>query len=318
MGDSMSTIINATTTNGVVIQPDNSGSLVLQTNSGTTALTIDTSQNVAIGASSAINSGTRVTVNGTNQIVDSFGNMYVGTTNSQAINLGGQITIGGSWSGTSQTVFGAIAGRKQSSTNAEAKGYLQFSTLENSVQERMRIDSSGNVLVGTTTQGSTARLTIKAADTGFGGIAVVQFGSSVYWTQNIDSLDGYTWAKNGSDFWFAGRSGSNNCVSASGSWVNSSDSRLKTNVKTISNALENVCNLRGVSFNRISNNSSEIGLIAQEVLEIYPDAVEKPSTDKDFYGLNYGALVAPLIEAIKEQQTIINNLKARIETLEAK
>ena len=47
MGDSMSTIINATTTNGVVIQPDNSGSLVLQTNSGTTALTIDTLQNVA-------------------------------------------------------------------------------------------------------------------------------------------------------------------------------------------------------------------------------------------------------------------------------
>ena len=47
MGDSMSTIINATTTNGVVIQPDNSGSLVLQTNSGTTALTINTSQNVA-------------------------------------------------------------------------------------------------------------------------------------------------------------------------------------------------------------------------------------------------------------------------------
>ena len=42
----MSTIINATTTNGVVIQPDNSGSLVLQTNNGTTALTIDTSQNV--------------------------------------------------------------------------------------------------------------------------------------------------------------------------------------------------------------------------------------------------------------------------------
>jgi hypothetical protein len=46
MGDSMSTIINATTTNGVVIQPDNSGSLVLQTNNGNTALTIDTSQNI--------------------------------------------------------------------------------------------------------------------------------------------------------------------------------------------------------------------------------------------------------------------------------
>jgi hypothetical protein len=46
MGDSMSTIINATTTNGVVIQPDNSGSLALQTNNGTAAVTIDTSQNL--------------------------------------------------------------------------------------------------------------------------------------------------------------------------------------------------------------------------------------------------------------------------------
>jgi hypothetical protein len=53
MGDSMSTIINATTTNGVVIQPDNSGSLVLQTNSGTTAITIDTSQRAAFVAGTA-------------------------------------------------------------------------------------------------------------------------------------------------------------------------------------------------------------------------------------------------------------------------
>ena len=49
----MSTIINATTTNGVVIQPDNSGSLALQTNNGTTALTIDTSQRAAFVAGTA-------------------------------------------------------------------------------------------------------------------------------------------------------------------------------------------------------------------------------------------------------------------------
>jgi hypothetical protein len=53
MGDSMSTIINATTTNGIVIQPDNSGSLVLQTNNGTTALTIDTAQRAAFVAGTA-------------------------------------------------------------------------------------------------------------------------------------------------------------------------------------------------------------------------------------------------------------------------
>ena len=47
----MSTIINATTTNGVVIQPDNSGSLVLQTNNGNTALTISTAQNATFAGS---------------------------------------------------------------------------------------------------------------------------------------------------------------------------------------------------------------------------------------------------------------------------
>ncbi len=62
MGDSMSTIINATTTNGVVIQPDNSGSLVLQTNNGTTALTIDTSQNTTFAKSIILNGSTSGTV----------------------------------------------------------------------------------------------------------------------------------------------------------------------------------------------------------------------------------------------------------------
>jgi hypothetical protein len=58
MGDSMSTIINATTTNGVVIQPDNSGSLELQTNSGTTALTISTAQNATFAGTVTLPTGT--------------------------------------------------------------------------------------------------------------------------------------------------------------------------------------------------------------------------------------------------------------------
>ena len=58
MGDIMSTIINATTTNGVVIQPDNSGSLVLQTNNGTTALTISTAQNSTFAGTVTLPTGT--------------------------------------------------------------------------------------------------------------------------------------------------------------------------------------------------------------------------------------------------------------------
>lgn len=58
----MSSIINATTTNGVVIQPDNSGSLVLQTNNGTTAVTVDTSQNTTFAKSIILNGSTSGTV----------------------------------------------------------------------------------------------------------------------------------------------------------------------------------------------------------------------------------------------------------------
>jgi hypothetical protein len=178
--------------------------------------------------------------------------------------------------------------------------------------ERMRIDSGGNLLVGTTSQASTSRFTLKSANTGYGGIGVVKSDSSDYWTQNIDSQIGYTWGKNGSDFWHAGRGGSNNCVSVNGSWVNSSDVRLKENIKTIPNALENVCKLRGVEFDRKNNGIREVGLIAQEVQEIYPEAVED---NGDYLGLNYGSLVGPLVEAIKEQQAIITQLQADVAAL---
>ena len=71
----MSTIINATTTNGVVIEPDNSGSLVLQTNNGTTALTISTAQNATFAAQATIPTinltGGQITFPATEILVDS-------------------------------------------------------------------------------------------------------------------------------------------------------------------------------------------------------------------------------------------------------
>ena len=70
MGDTiMPSIINSTTTNGVVIQPDNSGSLQLATNNGTTAVTIDTSQNVGIGTTSPTN---KLTVNGSGRFYGAY------------------------------------------------------------------------------------------------------------------------------------------------------------------------------------------------------------------------------------------------------
>jgi hypothetical protein len=177
--------------------------------------------------------------------------------------------------------------------------------------QRMQIDTSGNFLIGTTTD-TIGKLVVKSKNTVYGGIQLVISGGSDYWTQNVDSQSGYTWGKNGADFWYAGRAGSNNCVSVNGSWVNSSDERLKKNIKTLTSALEKITAMRGVEFDRKNNDAHEIGLIAQEVFLVYPEAVEK---NGDVLGLNYGSLIGPLIEAIKEQQALINQLQTDVTAL---
>jgi len=73
--------------------------------------------------------------------------------------------------------------------------------------------------------------------------------------------------------------------------------------------------LQGVSFNWKENNEPSIGLIAQDVEKIFPEAVSGEEGSK---AVNYGVLVAPLIEATKEQQKQIEALKAEIELLKQK
>jgi hypothetical protein len=97
-----------------------------------------------------------------------------------------------------------------------------------------------------------------------------------------------------------------------------SDKRLKKNIQQISDALNKVLALRGVEFEWINNyqdtsfdNSRNIGLIAQEVEKVIPEVVD---TDKVGYkSVHYGNLVALLVEAIREQQGQIDELKKVIE-----
>ena len=100
-----------------------------------------------------------------------------------------------------------------------------------------------------------------------------------------------------------------------------SDARKKTNITTITSALSKVLNLRGVTYNKIQNDKSvnektEIGVIAQEVEKVVPEVVTY-AEDTDQYGVSYGNLTALLIEAVKEQQTTIDNLIIELKELKA-
>jgi hypothetical protein len=82
-----------------------------------------------------------------------------------------------------------------------------------------------------------------------------------------------------------------------------SDERLKSDIKTIDNALDKVMNMRGVSFTKQAERG--IGVIAQEVEKIIPEVVH----DGEYKSVAYGNMVGVLIEAIKEQQKQIDELK---------
>ena len=90
-----------------------------------------------------------------------------------------------------------------------------------------------------------------------------------------------------------------------------SDKTLKTNIVTLTNALDKVNTLRGVSFDWIKTKESEIGLIAQEVEEVVKESVH--TNEDGIKSVKYGNMVALLIEAVKEQQVQINDLKKQIE-----
>ena len=98
--------------------------------------------------------------------------------------------------------------------------------------------------------------------------------------------------------------------------INSSSRTLKDNVKTYENALETVKKLRGVSFNWKESGKPSVGLIAEEVDEVIPEVVAHDGETTT--GVNYSSLVGVLVEAVKEQQGLIQAQQSVIEELQKK
>ena len=171
--------------------------------------------------------------------------------------------------------------------------------------ERMRINSSGNLLVGTTTNVA-ANAKIFAKGSGVGIALGYGTGSAEYRHLYMNSGDGAMYVFNNTNY-------AN--LSASGAWTNASDRRIKKNIVDIKYGLEDVLKIQPRSYQMKEVSGDYIGLIAQEVEEIIPEVVsgdpEKQLT------LDYGSLVAVAFKAIKELSAKNDALEARLAAVEA-
>ena len=117
----------------------------------------------------------------------------------------------------------------------------------------------------------------------------------------------------------------NGSLWCTGNIVAYSDERRKENIETIENGLEKVLQLRGVTYTRKladweekrdnSFQGKQMGLIAQEVMEIVPEVVTHDVEDDEF-GIDYPKMVGLLVEAHKDQQKLINSQQEKIDKLE--
>ena len=185
------------------------------------------------------------------------------------------------------------------STGAELSldaGRITFNT-GTSFTERMRIQSNGRAAFFQTTGGGA--LTIR----GEGGTSYI----AISFTHNSDNGVGYIQTS-----------------SSAVTYSTSSDYRLKENIVPMENGLERIQKLKPVKFNWKLDGKEAEGFLAHEVQEAgWNDGITGSKDDylveegqQTYQGMDYGRITPLLVKAIQEQQTIIDDLKSRIETLE--
>jgi hypothetical protein len=194
--------------------------------------------------------------------------------------------------------------------------YTNGSNSGNTVTERCRITAAGALLVGTTT----------IAGLGF------SFQGNGYYDQYVgDSFGPNAMSTFYSDSGATKRNVAiirvdGNIYNFNGVYGTLSDAKLKENIVDAKPKLESLCKVRVVNYNKIGDSSKHIGVIAQELEQVFPSLVDE-TPDRDAKGndlgtttksVKYSVFVPMLIKAMQEQQAMINELMAKVAALETK
>ena len=317
----MTVTINASTSSGLITTADTSGVLALQT-AGTTALTINASQNVGVGVTpSAWSSGKAIEIG-------SLGNAFWNNDASEN-HLTTNAYYNAGWK------FGGTGYAQKLTTEA---GSYQFNvstasgTAGNAITftQAMTLDASGRLLLGTTS----------AIDSETGlGVVNSTSGNPVTAFRNSRNTSGDVCSKlfvgsncqNTSSYLLQGGVfgvanviyifGNGNVVNTNNSYGALSDVKLKENIVDATPKLADLMQVKVRNYNLIGSTTKQIGVVAQELETVFPAMIDE-SPDKSAEGndlgttsksVKYSVFVPMLIKAIQEQQVIIESLKARLD-----
>ncbi len=229
-----------------------------------------------------------------------------------ATDMGGQVNFSYDWKddGTKLSNSPYIKAVKTNATSGDYGGGLAFGTRVNgaSTAEAMRINDAGLVCIGDTTERSGNQDSIKSLQV-TGAEAVMGIKNTTVTDSSQRGMIIFTINDNSAQ-------GRITCNNDSTLFTTLSDYRLKEVLEPLPNGLDRLNQLNPVKFKWKKQGSTREGFLAHEVAEIVPEAVSGEKDGEDMQSVDYGRITPLLVKAIQEQQTIIEDLKARIETLE--
>lgn len=211
-----------------------------------------------------------------------------------------QLTNNGHWNGANWVYREtATAGNYFINGNTHVWRYAASGTAGATLtwSEAMRIDSSGNLLVGTTSAGP------------YGANIVQRLSGGTVWS--LGPITGQT-AR-----WYLVNAAGTGVYLADGAnaWTANSDERIKEIIEPISDAANKVSTLRAVigKYKTDVEGTRRSFLIAQDVQAVLPEAVNASNPEE--LGVQYTDTIPLLVAAIKEQQVMIEQLKADVAAL---